>query len=213
MHEALLAELGIGACDVLAHDIGDSVGQELLARQVGSELRHDLGIRSIAWLNGGMFYEAYTPRLVQRVLSGSSVGDLVARALRGPVARRTVERTMGELFGPRTQPTPEELDRMFELLAYRDGLRVTHRVGRFVLDRREHRNRWVRAMRETGTPMRLIDGPFDPNSGRHMADRYRELVPDADVVLLGDQIGHWPQLEDPEGVLRHYLDFVDARGD
>jgi len=57
--------------------------------------------------------------------------------------------------------------------------------------------------------MRLIDGPCDPNSGRHMADRYAELIPDADVVFLGEDIGHWPQLEDPLGVLSHFLEFVD----
>ena len=32
-------------------------------------------------------------------------------------------------------------------------------------------------MRQTSVPMRLIDGPYDPNSGRHMAERYRELTP------------------------------------
>ena len=59
--------------------------------------------------------------------------------------------------------------------------------------------------------MRLIDGPCDPNSGRHMAERYAELVPDADVVFLDEDIGHWPQIEDPQGVLTHFLEFVDAR--
>jgi pimeloyl-ACP methyl ester carboxylesterase len=65
-------------------------------------------------------------------------------------------------------------------------------------------------MRETSVPMRFIDGPCDPNSGRHMADRYSELIPKPDVVLLGDDIGHWPQIEDPQGVLTHFLEFVEA---
>ena len=63
-------------------------------------------------------------------------------------------------------------------------------------------------MRQTGVPMRMIDGPCDPNSGRHMADRYVELISDADVVLLDDLIGHWPQIEDPDAVLSHFLEFV-----
>ena len=49
--------------------------------------------------------------------------------------------------------------------------------------------------------MRLIDGPIDPNSGAHMARRYAEVIPDADVVMLADDIGHWPQLEAPDAVL------------
>ena len=85
-----------------------------------------------------------------------------------------------------------------------------HKVGRFVVDRYHHRNRWVAAMRATSVPMRLIDGPCDPNSGRHMAERYAELVPGADVVILDEEIGHWPQIEDPQSVLRHFLEFVDV---
>jgi len=40
-----------------------------------------------------------------------------------------------------------------------------------------------------------------------MAERYRELVPNPDVVLL-DGIGHYPQLEAPERVLEAFLSFV-----
>ena len=80
-----------------------------------------------------------------------------------------------------------------------------HKVGRFVTDRYRFRNRWVRAMRETLVPMRLIDGPIDPNSGRHMADRYREVIPNPDIVMLADDIAHWPQIEAPEAVLAHFL--------
>jgi pimeloyl-ACP methyl ester carboxylesterase len=43
-----------------------------------------------------------------------------------------------------------------------------------------------------------------------MVKRYRELVPDADVVLLPD-VGHYPQVEAPAAVLAAYLTFADAR--
>ena len=56
-------------------------------------------------------------------------------------------------------------------------------------------------------PLRFVNGPEDPVSGRHMAERYRELVPNPDVVLL-DGIGHYPQLEAPEHVLEAFLAFV-----
>jgi hypothetical protein len=41
-----------------------------------------------------------------------------------------------------------------------------------------------------------------------MAERYRELIPDPDVVMLDEAIGHWPQIEDPDGVLAHFLEFA-----
>ena len=64
-------------------------------------------------------------------------------------------------------------------------------------------------MRQTDIPMRLIDGPADPNSGRHMAQRYLEVIPNPDVVMLDDNIGHWPQIEAPDAVLENFLAFVD----
>ena len=64
-------------------------------------------------------------------------------------------------------------------------------------------------MRQTDVPMRLIDGPADPNSGRHMAQRYLEVIPNPDVVMLDDNIGHWPQIEAPDAVLENFLAFVD----
>jgi pimeloyl-ACP methyl ester carboxylesterase len=41
-----------------------------------------------------------------------------------------------------------------------------------------------------------------------MANRYRELVPSADVVLL-ENIGHYPQIEDPVRVIEAFFVFID----
>ena len=211
MHEALLAHLDVTECHILAHDVGDSVVQEMLARR---EERDDAArpyeINSITWLNGGMFIEAYRPRFMQRLTARTRVGDLFGSFPSVFLHDRVVRPAINEVFGPNTKPSEEQWGRFSEVLTYNDGRRVMHKVGRFVDDRVHNRNRWVAAMRSTSVPMRLIDGPCDPNSGRHMAERYAELVPDADVVLLGDEIGHWPQIEDPEGVLRHFFAFVEA---
>ena len=210
MHEALLAELDVRSAHVLAHDLGDSVGQELLARsEFGEHVYGSWDIESVTWLNGGLFNEAYTPRLLQKVLSRTPLGDIMSPLQNSSVSRRLIEPTINELFGPDTKPSRRMLDLFHEILAYNDGKRVTHKVGRFINDRYTHRNRWVRAMRQTDIPMRLIDGPVDPNSGRHMARRYSEVIPEPDVVMLDDTIGHWPQIEAPDAVLAHFLAHVE----
>ena len=56
----------------------------------------------------------------------------------------------------------------------------------------------------------VANGTDDPVSGRHMAERYRALVPNPDVVLL-EGIGHYPQVEDPDAVWRAFGDFVARR--
>jgi len=210
MHEALLVHLGVKSAHILAHDIGDSVGQELLARSVFSQQAYGaLRIESITWLNGGLFNEAYTPRLLQKVLSRTPLGDFLSPLQGSGLSRRMIEPTINELFGPDTKPSRRMLDLFHEIIEHNDGKRVTHKVGRFVNDRYAHRNRWVRAMRQTDVPMRLIEGPADPNSGRHMAQRYLEVIPNPDVVMLDDNIGHWPQIEAPYAVLQNFLAHVD----
>ncbi|KZM75455.1 alpha/beta fold hydrolase [Nocardia terpenica] len=211
MHEALLAHLGVQTCHIVAHDIGVSVAQEMLARHdSGGQAYGRCGIESITWLNGGLFNEVYTPRLVQTLLSRTPLGALASRYQRVLMSRAVLARSIDEMFGAATKPSPRLITQFDQILGFNDGKRVSHKVGRFVNDRYVHRNRWVRAMRETTVPMRFIDGPADPNSGRHMADRYRQVIPDPDVVMLDDGIGHWPQIEAPEAVLTHLLDHVDA---
>ena len=210
MHEALLAHLGVESAHILAHDIGDSVGQELLARSEFSQQAYgSLRIESITWLNGGLFNETYTPRLMQKVLSRTPLGDILSPLQGSSMSRRLIEPTINEMFGPDTKPSRRMLDLFHEILEYNDGKRVTHKVGRFVNDRYAHRNRWVRAMRQTDIAMRLIDGPIDPNSGRHMAQRYLEVIPNPDVVMLDDNIGHWPQIEAPDAVLAAFLGHIE----
>lgn len=210
MHEALLAHLGVGSCHIMAHDIGDSVAQELLTRHDGRQQSYgSFRIESMTWLNGGMFNEVYAPRPVQVLLSQTSFGAVASRFRRVLLSSRVLDRSIDELFGANTKPSPR-MRRLFnEILEYNDGKRVMHKVGRFVNDRYRYRDRWVRAMRETAVPMRFIDGPADPNSGRHMAERYQQIIPNADVVLLDEHIAHWPQIEAPEAVLAHLLDHID----
>ncbi|MDH6246781.1 alpha/beta hydrolase [Mycobacterium sp. OTB74] len=209
MHEALVAHLGVEKTHILAHDLGDSVGQELLARnQFGDPSYGKLQIESITWLNGGMFNEAYTPRLLQKVMSRTPLGTIMSPLQGGTLARRLADPTINELFGVNTKPSQAMMDKFHQILDYNDGKRIMHKVGEFINDRYIFRNRWVRAMRETTIPMRLIDGPSDPNSGAHMAARYREVIPNPDVVMLADDIAHWPQIEVPEAVLAAFEEFV-----
>jgi pimeloyl-ACP methyl ester carboxylesterase len=210
MHEALLAHLKIDRAHILAHDLGDSVGQELLARnQFGDQAYGKLHIESITWLNGGLFNEAYTPRLLQKAMSQSPLGEIIGSLQGSPFSRRLADPTIREMFGVNTKPSAAMMDKFHEILDYNDGKRVMHKVGRFINDRYTFRNRWVRAMRETTIPMRLIDGPSDPNSGAHMAKRYREVIPNPDVVMLADDIAHWPQIEAPDAVLAAFTEFIE----
>ena len=184
---------------ILTHDYGVSVTQELLARE------RDRGSRSIAavcFLNGGLFPEQHRPVLTQKLLA-SPFGPLVARAS----SFRTFRRTMKRIWGSRPIPA-EELEAMWALVTEGGGRRVMPDLIGYMEARRRHRERWVGALVHASVPLRLVNGLDDPISGAHLAARYRELIPNPDVVALAG-VGHYPQLEAPDAVLEAALTFFD----
>jgi pimeloyl-ACP methyl ester carboxylesterase len=198
--EALLRHLGISRCHVLAHDYGDTVAQELLAR-VWSGTSSAV-FDSVCLLNGGLFPETHRALPVQRLLL-SPLGPLIGRLFN----RSALARSMRSLFGARSQPDAADLDAQWQLVASGDGRRIIHKLIRYIVERRENRERWVNALIDSKIPLRLVVGADDPVSGRHMAQRCRELIADADIIVL-DGIGHWPQLEAPAAVTDAVLEFI-----
>lgn len=200
LHEVLLAALGITAVDILAHDYGDTVAQELLARfNLGQT---DLHIRSICFLNGGLLPGEHRPRLIQHLLM-TPIGRLLGRLIN----ERLFGRSFRAVFGPQTQPTPQEISQFWSLITHNQGQQIAHKVIRYMEEREVHKVRWIGALQGAQIPLRLVNGPADPVSGRHVAQAYRRVVPAADVVMLADHIGHYPQVEDPAGVLAAFWAF------
>jgi pimeloyl-ACP methyl ester carboxylesterase len=192
---AVLARAGVSRCRVLAHDYGVTVAQELLARQRGRSAA------PVAFLNGGLFPEAHRARPIQQLLA-SPLGPLVARLS----SHRTFVRSMRAIAGDHP-PSDAELDVLWQLASRDGGVRAMPGLLGYLAERRRHRARWVGALIDSPVPLRLIDGLADPVSGGHMAARYRELVPRADVVELPG-VGHYPQLEAPAAVLAAVAPFL-----
>lgn len=194
---ALLEDCGVHGADVLAHDYGDTVAQELLAREREGRLR----LASMAFLNGGLFPETHRARPIQKLLANPLLGPLLARAM----GYAKFEATMLSIAG-REPPTREELADLWTLIERDGGRQALARLINYMEQRRRNRARWVGALVESTVPRRLICGAVDPVSGRHLAERYRELVPAPDVVVLED-VGHYPQLEVHDRVVEEYVAF------
>jgi len=190
LFEALLAREHVTHYRLLAHDYGDTVAQELLARQ-----RSASGARIVAasLLNGGLFPETHRALLAQKLLA-SPLGPLLARLS----SYRMFANNMRAIWG--TQPlSDEELRGMWQLASMNEGMRVMPKLIGYMAERRQHRERWVRPLVEPPCPIRLVNGLVDPISGAHMVARYRDVVSAPDVVELPG-VGHYPQLEAPDAV-------------
>ncbi len=197
--EALLAHLGTGSAHVFTHDYGNTVGQELLARQNEGSL--SFIIQSMTFLNGGLFPEQHRARPIQK-LGLTPLGFLIGLLL----TKEKLRRTFDEVYGPATKASDAEIAAHWTMINANGGRRVLHRLLSYIPQRRANRERWVGTLISSRVPMRLIDGGADPVSGAHLYHYYREQVPNADAVLLED-IGHYPHTEAPDRVLAAFLEF------
>lgn len=198
LQQALLDHLGVNQpVHVLAHEYGGNVAQELLARD-GEGL---FKMASCVFLNGVLFPETHRLRRVHKWLLGP-LGWLVARLF----DRASLDKGFSRIFGPDTRPSESELDDFWSLITSNGGQRILNRLITYIPERMAQRDRWVQAMQQTSLPMRLINGVADPYVGTRTADRYRELIPAADAVLIPG-IGRYPHTESPALLLRHYQRF------
>ena len=200
---------------IIAHDMGDSVGQELLARWLESrkspsKATASYNIKSVVLFNGGLFPETHKPRAAQLLLLSKATGPIASRIFTFNLFSQSFQ----EVFGPRTKLSFDELFLYWQCLVYKNGISSMHLLQQYMTDRIKHRERWVGALVNSSLliPIRLINGPYDPVSGRHMVARYEQLIPQSgrNVVVLGAEVGHYPQLEDPINVKKHVLEFLSA---
>lgn len=199
--EALVGHKQLQSFDVVTHDYGNTVAQELLARQNSGN-----GVgqwRSLTLLNGGLFPETHRAVLAQKLLL-SPLGALITHL----VSKKKFADNLKHIFGPYTPPSQVDIDGFWDLLNVNQGRRNFHRLIRYMPERIEHRERWVGALQHAAMPIALINGSADPISGAHMVDRYLEVVGEPDYMARMNSIGHYPQVEDSEGVSTHILKFL-----
>ena len=200
--EALVKTKGLTNFHVLAHDYGDTVAQELLARQLE-------GAGSGTWLsccllNGGLFPETHRALLTQKLLL-SPLGKFLNRL----TGYSKFSKNFSSVFGPQSKPLEQDLENFWWLINVNNGKHIFHNLITYMRDRIEHRERWVSALQKSTIPLAVINGSVDPVSGAHMVARYKELNCRLDYLAQLSVIGHYPQVEAPKEVYSHYQHFID----
>lgn len=199
--QALLEHLKIKKVHILAHDYGNTITQELLART--EENRLSFTIESICLLNGALFPETHRPILAQKILI-SPIGFLFGKL----ITDSRFKQSLASIFGKNTQPGEAELNDFVTLFRYNNGKKIAHKLIRYMTERKTYRERWVGALEKTKVPLRFINGLADPVSGAHLVKRFREILPHKDIIEL-IEIGHFPHFETPEKTLEYFFEFHD----
>ncbi|MCL6416732.1 alpha/beta hydrolase [Aestuariirhabdus sp. Z084] len=202
LFEALIQTKQLGDFHVLAHDYGDTVAQELLARQLEGQGAGQW--LSCCFLNGGLFPETHRALLTQKLLL-SPLGKWVNKL----AGYHKFRQSFSSVFGANSKPSEQELQAFWRIINTHNGKHIFHNLITYMRDRIEHRERWVTALQRSDIPLALINGASDPVSGQHMVARYQELNCRLDYLGQLPDIGHYPQVEDPAAVLEHYLCFLN----
>jgi len=202
LYDALIEKLEIRRFHLLAHDYGNSVAQELLARQT-ERFGKNTHCISCCFLNGGLFPETHKALLIQKIML-SPLGKWVNRH----TGFKQFSNSFSRVFGKSSKPSQRELEEFWEVINFNDGRHLFHNLITYMRDRKEHRERWVTALIEAPMPIALINGSVDPVSGKHLVVRHKELNCRLDYLKELPLIGHYPQVESPEEVSNAYLVFI-----
>jgi len=194
LYDAFLKRQGISQFHIFAHDYGDTVAQELLARH------HQSGqISSCIFTNGGLFPETHQPVFIQKLLL-SPLGLLVTKLMSFKKFKKTFDTICAQPL------SDEELQGYWQQLQFNNGTAAMSKLIHYMPERKQNRARWVGVLETTDVPLHLIDGLQDPISGAHMVKRFEELVPKASITKISDA-GHYPQVENPQAVLQGAMEF------
>jgi pimeloyl-ACP methyl ester carboxylesterase len=195
--EAVAKEEGLTSVILCAHDMGQTVGLELMARQ--EENRLPFKIRHAI------------------IYDGSTLVDMInflpaqAKMLEQPDVTDTEDWDYDEFcagFFTNTYPAEVQDSEWFKnalacqgnQVFYNNGSRVMTQIMRYIKERQEELKRWERTFFTfQSAPMTLIWGVEDPVAQVAMGDRVKKERPYTDYYRM-DGVGHWPIIEIPDFV-------------
>jgi pimeloyl-ACP methyl ester carboxylesterase len=199
--EAVAREVGLTDVALVTHDMGDSVGGEILAREIDGNLGFHVTRRVLT--NGSIYIEMAQLTDGQKLLL-----SLPDEAL--PEGTLNVDGTAAGLkvtFAPDLPVADEELHAMAELVIRDGGGSILPRIIRYIEERRVHERRWTGAIETHPAPLHVIWGDLDPVAVWPMAERLASVRTDAQLTRL-DGVGHYPMVEAPtrfNAALEHAL--------
>jgi pimeloyl-ACP methyl ester carboxylesterase len=203
--EGVAAEEGLTSVVLVAHDMGQSVGLELMARQ--EEGRLPFTIRHAILCDGSTLVDMIQLADMQKNLLAqpdvAATEDLDFDSFVSGIAP-----TYGSTFTD-SGGLNEALVGQTHQIFYGNGSRVMAQILRYLKERKETFDRWSRTFFTfQSAPMTLIWGVEDPVAVIGMGDRVKRERPYTDYYKL-DGVAHWPSIEAPE----YFGDAIIARLD
>lgn len=191
--EAAAGQIGLGEVALVTHDMGDSVGGELLAREIDGALGFTVVRRVVT--NGSIYLGL--AHLTPGQLAMLDMPDEILPEGLAP-DRETLMATLTSLMGQEHRgAAADHLGQLVDLILRQDGHRLMVRINRYLNERREFESRWTGAIESHPAPLGILWGEDDPIAVVAMARKLSEAAPAADLRLLPG-VGHFPMVEVPD---------------
>ena len=190
---------GLKEVVLVIHDMGQTVGAEIMARHEEGNLPFKITHAII--LNGSTLVDMvhFVPEQVKMLEAPD--------ALTAGIPADTLAQFMAQdgLFAKERLPNQALLDVMVAQVRAKHGDRLLTRLNRYQLERKENLQRWRDGLTNLSAPTTVCWGEQDINAKVEMAHKMKELNPDIDLHVWKD-CAHWPPIEVPERVAKVITD-------
>jgi pimeloyl-ACP methyl ester carboxylesterase len=187
--EGVARQLGFTSVALLTHDMGDTVGGELLARSLEGTLPFAITRRVLT--NGSIYIDMAHLTTGQQLLL--SLDDAPTDLVQADGFKAGLAGT----FSPNSAVGDDELDAQWLLAERNGGNRLLPRTIRYIEDRRAEERRFTGAIETHASPLAVVWGADDPIAVLPMTEQLTSARPDARVTIL-DGVGHYPMIEAPD---------------
>jgi pimeloyl-ACP methyl ester carboxylesterase len=190
--EAVAKAFGLRRVALVTHDVGDTVGGELLARDL--EGRLPFAVTSRVLTNGSIYLDLAQLTAGQQMLLAAPDERLDLATL-GLDPASTFKSAIAQTCA--SPPSDDDLDAQWEFASYEHGDQLLTRTIRYIEDRRAEESRFTGAVEHHASPLGVVWGALDPIAVLPMTERLLAARPDTRLITLPD-VAHYPMVEAPD---------------
>jgi pimeloyl-ACP methyl ester carboxylesterase len=198
MYEAVAKEQGLRDVVLAIHDLGQTVGSELMMRQEEGKL--SFNIKHAVVFDGSTLVNMIGLQPVQKTFL-----DMPDKKMTEDLPREALRTGIAVTFSKDYAASEETLDIMMAQIYENQGDRLMPRLIRYLNERHENLERWTDGLTKFTAPESLYWGVQDPVAKIAMADKIKELSPGVALTKWAD-VGHWPSIEVPDRVAKAITD-------
>ncbi len=197
-------QLGVHGGHLLAHDMGDSVATEVLARSESDLLPawFSDGLQSITFTNGSMVLDLADLRVTQKLLL-SRFGHLMKNMTTFKLFEQQVRSAHGN-----SKLSDHDIQILWASNQIQNGRQKTYLTIQYLNDRKRfEKTRWLPALSQTKLPIHICWGSDDAVANVKMAYYLKEHICKDATLTIMKGLGHFCQLASPDIWLKHISAF------